>query len=194
MPLEDADYLGELDPASPKSGEPKVQGDNHLRLLKKALRQTFPGFSGAVLLGGAATGPADAYVLSPATPLPNLVANMMVVFKPSATNITVAPTVNISGLGAVPIKSVDGTPVLAGDLVAGQYVAMMYTGSFFALMAVTKNYINQLQFSSSLPGQPGGTESYSLVSTGGAATWQLRTTLFTNQVSLAQLHATALSF
>lgn len=194
MPLETANYLAELDPESPKSGESKGQGDNHIRLLKDALRKSFPGFVGAVLAGGTATGPADAYVLTPSTPLPAYAENMMIVFKPSATNLTATPTLNVSGRGAVPIKSTDGLPVLAGDLVAGQYAAMVYNGSSFMLLAVTKNYINNLQFQVALPGQPGGADEYNLVSVGGSALWKLRTTLFTNSVSLAQLHATALSF
>lgn len=194
MPVEEAPYIGQLDPVFPKSGEAKGQGDNHIRLIKDALRQSFPGFTGGILVGGTATGPADAYVLTPAEPLPSYVENMMVVFEPSALNVTTAPTLNISSLGPVPIKSVDGTALLAGDLPAGQYVAMVYNGSAFVLLAVTKNYVTNLQFQSVLPGQPGGADEYNLITVNGSAMWKLRTTLFTNPVSLAQLHATALSF
>lgn len=49
----------------------------------------------------------------------------------------------------------------------------------------SKDYVNQVAFSAVLPGQPGGTTSYALLSTGGAASWQ---------PFLAQVQAAALCF
>ena len=49
----------------------------------------------------------------------------------------------------------------------------------------SKDYVDQTAFKAMLPGQPGGTITYTLLSTGGSATWQ---NLF------AQLQAAALCF
>lgn len=42
MALEAADYVQDLVATNPVSGDPKSQGDDHLRLLKAALKTTFP--------------------------------------------------------------------------------------------------------------------------------------------------------
>lgn len=47
MPLETGDYLDNLVVTNPVgSTDPKSQGDNHLRLIKAALKNTFPGMAG----------------------------------------------------------------------------------------------------------------------------------------------------
>lgn len=64
MPLEDADFISELDPTSPTGGEGVNQGDDHIRVTKKATQQSFENISGPVtatqddlnLLTGAASG------------------------------------------------------------------------------------------------------------------------------------------
>lgn len=48
MGLELATFIGELVPANPLFNDGKVQGDDHLRLLKTTLQNTFPGLLGAV--------------------------------------------------------------------------------------------------------------------------------------------------
>ncbi|WP_444886704.1 hypothetical protein [Microbulbifer sp. JMSA008] len=50
MPLENANYISELDPNNPLDGEGAGQGDDHLRVIKRAIKQTFPNFSGPVEL------------------------------------------------------------------------------------------------------------------------------------------------
>jgi len=48
MALEAATYISALDAANPASTDPKSQGDDHLRLIKSALKATLPGLSGAM--------------------------------------------------------------------------------------------------------------------------------------------------
>jgi hypothetical protein len=50
MPVEAATYISQLSPADPPGGDPKSQGDNHLRLIKQVLQNTFPNASGAINL------------------------------------------------------------------------------------------------------------------------------------------------
>jgi len=47
MPLENADFIEELNPAWPTGTDPKNEGDNHLREIKGALHGSFPGMNGA---------------------------------------------------------------------------------------------------------------------------------------------------
>lgn len=50
MAVENASYLNQLDETFPGSGESKTQGDDHLRLIKRVLKATFPAIAGAVTL------------------------------------------------------------------------------------------------------------------------------------------------
>jgi len=47
MSLEAATYISQLSTSDPPGGDPKAQGDDHLRLIKSVLQSTFPGASKA---------------------------------------------------------------------------------------------------------------------------------------------------
>lgn len=106
-------YFSDFDISWPTPSDPKSAGDDHIRNIKKALRQTFPLFTGVM---------------------------------------------NI-----------------AHDQVA------------------SKQYVQDTAFSTALPGQPGGTPRYDLVSEAGVAQWLPRST-FADLNQLAEAHAIALSF
>lgn len=46
MTVEAATYVGDLDASKPSVGDPRSEGDDHLRLLKAALQATWPGAAG----------------------------------------------------------------------------------------------------------------------------------------------------
>lgn len=48
MGLETTTYIDGLVPTNPLGNDPKSQGDDHLRLIKSALKNTFPNITGAV--------------------------------------------------------------------------------------------------------------------------------------------------
>lgn len=50
MALESATYINGLVSTNPTSGDPKSQGDDHLRLIKAAVKATFPNITGAMTL------------------------------------------------------------------------------------------------------------------------------------------------
>jgi hypothetical protein len=85
-------YISDFVITNPTPGDPKSQGDDHLRLIKTVLKASFPNFSG------------------PMTIAHNQIASI--------------------------------------------------------------DYVNQTAFKTTLPGQPGGTITYALLSTGGSASWQ----------------------
>lgn len=50
MPIEgQVNNIGDLNPAYPQADDPVSQGDNHVRLIKEALKKTFPNIDGTVL-------------------------------------------------------------------------------------------------------------------------------------------------
>ena len=169
MALETGNYIGDLVITNPVSGDPKSAGDDHLRLIKTALKTSFAGFTGSILLTGSDTGGVNNYALTPTPALPAYVAGMMVLFNPSATNTTTS-TINISALGAKTIKSVDGAALNAGDFVTGVYHLLIYDGTDFRLIGLTKNYADNLSFSSSLPSQTGNGGKY-ITTDGTTASW-----------------------
>lgn len=179
MALESGNYINDLTITNPTASDPKSAGDDHIRLLKTILKNSFPGFSGPVVVGGTSTGVANAYLL--AATIPAYIANTIVVWTPNVSN-NGASTININGLGVVNIKRLDGTASSSGDLIAGQYAEMVYNGSEFRLLSVTKAYIDNLSFSSSLPAQAGNSGKV-ITTDGTTASW-------TNTLSLASLALT----
>jgi len=162
--------IADLDPANPGPADIKSAGDDHLRGIKKTLRNSFAGFGGAILVTGVEGGTAVAGTLTPATTLPDYADKMLVVFSP-AVNSTGAYTMNISGLGAKAVKSVTGAALALGDLIVGQEYLMIYNGTEFRLVGVTKNFIDQLTFAASgIPGQTGNAAKF-LTTDGASAGW-----------------------
>lgn len=48
MPLETATFINQLDAANPLGSDPIAAGDDHIRLIKSAVKATFPNITGAV--------------------------------------------------------------------------------------------------------------------------------------------------
>lgn len=189
MALETGTYVGDLVAANPTLSDPKSQGDDHLRLIKTALRNCFAGFTGAVIATGADSGAANTYVLTPAQALPAYTLGMVVEFVAANAN-TGASTLNISGLGAVAIKTVDGVALGLNDILAGQAVMVIHDGTAFRLLAVTKHYIDQLAFAASLPLQ-GGNAGKILVTDGTNASWTNALTIALNEAKGADIASAA---
>ena len=177
MALETVTNLSDLVATNPTSADPKNQGDDHIRNIKKALEEAFAGFSGAVLITGADGGAVNTYTLTPEDPIEAYGTRMLVLFSPTVTN-TGGVTLNISGLGAKNLKAVDGAVLVADDLVAGSVYMAAYNGAEFRLLSVTKEYVDlvreyatQLAFSTALPAQAGNAGKY-IRTNGAVASWE----------------------
>ena len=48
MPIESANYINQLVPSQPQGGESISEGDDHLRVIKNAVKQSFPNINSAV--------------------------------------------------------------------------------------------------------------------------------------------------
>lgn len=171
MALETVTDIDDLVITNPTASDPKSQGDDHVRNIKTALKNGFPGFTGTVLVGGTTSGSSTAYTLTPSTAVPALTDGMIVVCEFHAANTTTAPTLNISGLGAKTITNCEGGAVLASDLASGRYAALVYDGTNLQLLAVSKNYVDQLAFAAvDLPAQAGNANKF-LKTDGTNSSW-----------------------
>lgn len=150
MGLETAVNINDLVPTNPTGADPKSAGDDHIRNIKLTLKNGFAGFPGAICVGGTDGGVANAYTLTPSHALPAYGLRMTAVFAPTVAN-TGPCTLNVSGLGVKALVSVAGAPLVAGDLTVGTIYSAFYDGAQFRLTAITKNYADQLAFTSSLP-------------------------------------------
>jgi hypothetical protein len=151
MALEPATHISELVPTNPTPGDPKSQGDDHIRNLKTSLLNDLAGFEGAIMCTGVDGGAANAYTVAPARPIIGYGKRMTVVFGVTVAN-TGASTIKVSALDAKPLKSVNGLALVQGDLVPGVIYAACYTGDEFRLLSITKNALDQAAFSAALPG------------------------------------------
>lgn len=168
MSLESVTNISDLIPANPTSLDPKSQGDDHIRNIKKALLNDFAGFTGAVLVTGVDGGTVNAYTLTPATPLVAYGAKMVIAFAPTYAN-TGACTLKISSLATIPLVSVSGGALVPGDLVVGMIYLAIYDGVSARLTSITKNYVDQATLATVLPAQPGTSIPYPLISRNGVA-------------------------
>lgn len=134
MALETVTYIADLVETNPTSTDPKNQGDDQMRNIKKALKQCLNGFPGAILVTATDTGAASAHVLTPPTALAAYTAGLMLLYLPANANVG-AVTVNVSALGAKSIKTISGADPSSGDILANQPILLMYNGTNFVIIA-----------------------------------------------------------
>lgn len=139
-----ADLSTALSSVITKDGQTTVTADIPFNTHK--LTQVAPGTAATdaanvgQLLGTASgvndTGAADAYVIAPSPAISAYAAYQNFQFKAANTN-TGASTLAVSGLAAKAIKHLDGSALLAGDIVSGELVNVAYDGTNFQLLSAT---------------------------------------------------------
>jgi hypothetical protein len=136
MPLETATYIANLNATNPTSTDPKSQGDDHLRMIKSVLQNSFAGFPGMVVVTGSEAQGATAndYVVTISPSPAAYTASMLVLFKATHAN-TGAATLKINSLAAKPLLAVDTTSLKSGDIESGGIVAAYYDGTNFYLVS-----------------------------------------------------------
>lgn len=50
MAIESGDYIDDFDPSKPGPADPKSEGDDHIRMIKRFLKNSFPSIGGPVLI------------------------------------------------------------------------------------------------------------------------------------------------
>lgn len=125
MGLETGTYLDDLIITNPIGAADFVSvGDDHLRFVKKALKNSFPGQTFPIGLV-TDTGVADAYAgaMSPAPA--SLINGTIVMFKALNAN-TGASTFNLNALGTQSITKYGSTALAVDDIKADQNVILQY--------------------------------------------------------------------
>lgn len=162
--------ISDLNKLWPLGADPASISDDNHRNIKTALLNDFAGFTGAIKVTGVDGGLVNAYTLTPTNTLPAYSSKMTAVFAPTIAN-TGACTLEISSLGPKSLKSVSGADLINGDLIVGNIYTAFYNGTEWRLLSTTKNYVDQLAFSPSLPAQPAGAYPRYLTSVSSSALW-----------------------
>lgn len=136
MGLETGTYVNDLNTANPTSTDPKSQGDDHLRLIKAVLKNTFAGFPGLIAATGteAQGATVNDYIVTVSPAPAAYTANFFLAFKATHTN-SGAVTIAVNALVAKTLKGVDGTAVEAGDIESSGVVVAWYDGTDFFLIS-----------------------------------------------------------
>lgn len=192
MALESAAHISEFVATNPTSTDPKSQGDDHIRLVKGAVKNDFSGFGGFVLvMGSESQGSTENDYVVTVSGVDAYTDGMVVIFTASHTN-SAAATLGINALTPSPLVCVDGTALVGSSVASGSVVMAAYSlasghfkmisanGALYAptppagdssMRIATTDFVNQVAFSAALPGQ--GDSSGSFVSTDGAvASWK----------------------
>jgi hypothetical protein len=140
MPLENANYIASLNASNPTSTDPKSQGDDHLRMIKSALQNSFAGFTGMVIVTGSEAQGATAndYVVTVSPAQADYTASMLVLFKSTHAN-TGSATLQINSLSAKTLIAVDGAALTSGAIVNGGIAAVYYDCTQFYLISCIPN-------------------------------------------------------
>jgi len=100
MGLENPTYISDLVDTNPTSGDPKSQGDDHLRGIKHAVKTTFPNVTGAVTPTHTELNYVDGVTSSIQTQLNTLDTDKADLDSPALTGIPTAPTAATGTSGA----------------------------------------------------------------------------------------------
>lgn len=136
MALETGNYINDLVATNPTSTDPKSQGDDHLRLIKNALKNSLAGFTGVVIATGTESqGATDNDYVVTISPAPAAyTVGMTVLFESTHLN-SGATTLAVNALGAKSLLDIDGNTLVSGDIKNGAVVGAFYDGTNFVVIS-----------------------------------------------------------
>jgi|3_EtaG_2_1085321.scaffolds.fasta_scaffold07767_3 hypothetical protein len=134
MGLETGDFITDLVDTNPVGGtDKKHQGDNHLQLIKKVVKNSFPGHDYPWgYKESAGSDPTYTVTLDEAPSA--YTEGMMIFMKASFTNAAGAADLNVNALGAKNIYSVLGTELWSNMIISGGVYCLIYDGTQFILL------------------------------------------------------------
>ena len=145
MTVETASYISQLDASLPASGDPKSEGDNHLRLVKDVLKTQFPNFGTTAVNATAAEL--------------NHVDGVTAPIQGQLDALTLAKA-DKAGATYTGTHDFTGATLQAATATAGDATTKVATTAFVASTA----------FSAALPGQTGNAGKF-VTTNGTAASW-----------------------
>lgn len=132
MTVESAKYIADLNPAYPGASDPVVEGDDHIRLIKKTIEETLVNGSAPVFMVHMATaGTGNEYTVAPTPPITALPKGSVVRFTANRDN-TGPSTLKVNNLAPLPIMQGD-KELQEGMIVATQSYTAVYDGVAFQL-------------------------------------------------------------
>lgn len=145
MTVETASYISQLDPTYPAAGDPKSEGDNHLRLVKTVLKTQFPNFGTNAITATAAE------------------VNYLV-------GVTSGVQAQINTLTSAKAAKAGDTYTGAHDFTGGTIAVPTATVGDATTKAASTAFVSATAFNAALPGQTGNAKKF--VTTDGAnASW-----------------------
>jgi hypothetical protein len=106
------------------------------------------------------SGTANTYVITPSPAITSYVVGQQFTFSPGSSNTT-ACTLNVSGLGAKPIKKDYNADPAPGDLTQNQMITVVYDGTNFQMVNAAHGLLTQ-NLSAIYAADGGGSDSYSI--------------------------------
>lgn len=125
MSVESGSYISDLNESWPNATDLVNEGDDHLRLIKQLIKQTFPGLNKPVGYGAATDAGAGNYLLTLSNGPSSYVDGMVVFVKWPVTN-SGAVTLNVNSLGAKSVVSAKGNALVGGELIGGNWDWVQY--------------------------------------------------------------------
>lgn len=156
MSVETASNISQLDASLPAAGDPKAEGDDHIRLIKSTVKVTFPNVAGAV---NPTHGELN-YLVGVTSAIQSQIDSKAPTASPTFTGtVTIPLGASIAGYAPLASPAFTGTPT-APTATAGTSTTQLATTAFVAATA----------FAPVLPGQTGNAGR--LITTDGAnASW-----------------------
>lgn len=140
---------------------------------------------------GADTGGANAYVVNPTPVQTSYTAGMEVVFK-ALNTCTGSSTINVNGIGVVPLVRTDNSSTLSNDIVAGQIISARYDG--VSSFQITQNTIgNAVSLAATLASANAAAAAATAASSAASTAASNATTAANNASAAATSAAAALS-
>jgi len=141
MSLESATYINQLNPLNPDGAVDLVStADDHLKLIKSTLQNTFPNITGPVLadqnaLSGSTfltdTGTANAIIVTPVPAWTAYTSGNGFSFIAAATSTSNAVTIKVNSLATTAVTNADGSPAI---ITANSIYTVKYNGTSFILI------------------------------------------------------------
>lgn len=186
MPLETATYISDLNPAWPLGGDKKSNGDNHLQMIKGALKATFPNVTGAVTPTHVELNFLTGVTSSVQTQLNTKAPTANPIFTgsaglPAVTTIgavTASELSFLSGVSSAIQTQINGKGSITGEVWMGAHnftgatvtVPTAATGDASATAASTA-FVAATSFAAALPGQAGNAGKF-VTTNGSAPSWE----------------------
>lgn len=190
MALETGSNIGDLVSTNPTSTDPKSNGDDHLRLIKSVLQNSFAGYSAEISLRGTeAQGSTVNDFTVTVSPAPSAYhVGSLVTFKSTHAN-TAGATLQINALGTKTLLDSNGVALPSGAIPSGAVCQAVYDGTNFYLVSAngrltsitptvgdsstkiaTTAFVAATSLTSALPGQTGNAGKY-ITTDGTTASW-----------------------